>query len=80
MPRLRSAFLQALASRTIFRLYPIVNRWRVAFVTTAIVGPLDLLSEFARSGSLLPRTDQHDHQDDKITQVQIVLVLPTYYS
>jgi hypothetical protein len=29
---------------------------------------------------LLPRTDQHDHQDDKITQVQIVLVLPTYYS
>ena len=25
--------LQASASRTIFRLYPIVNRWRVAFVT-----------------------------------------------
>jgi hypothetical protein len=37
-------------------LYPIVNRWRVAFVTTPIAGPLDLLSEFARSGSLLPRT------------------------
>jgi hypothetical protein len=35
-------------------LHPIVNRWRVAFVTTPIAGPLDLPSEFARSGSLLP--------------------------